>query len=133
MNDNQLGVIREWYSVQEELRRVKKHESELRKEIIDFLLEDKTSGVKTFELPNEMELKITIPRQTDIDKKSLSDKMPILKSRGLVGEESLFSFKPSVSLNAYKYLTDEDKELVNDIISFKTGSASMKIESKKSS
>lgn len=133
INENVKPLIRELYSIQEELRRVKKQESEIRSQVIEAVLNEniKKPGTYSEELGSGVKLKISVPRKVDIDKDKFSEYEGELKQKGLIGESGLIDLKPSVKLTALNYMSDEDKTRFSDLFVHSVGSPSVKFEMEK--
>lgn len=133
VNENVKPLIRELYSIQEELRRVKKQESEIRSQVIEAVLDEnlKKAGTYSEELGSGVKLKISVPRKVDIDKEKFSEYESELRQKGLIGESGFIDMKPSVKLTALNYMSDEDKTRFADMFVYGVGSPSVKFELEK--
>lgn len=129
IKDNQKPILREYYSIQEELRRVKKLEGELRAQVIEVMLEDVTkAGTFSEELGGGIAVKVTVPKRVEVDKELFTKMEGELNQKGLIGAEGVIQMKPSVSVTAMKYMNDEDKVRYADLFITKTGAPTVKFE-----
>ena len=133
VNENIKPLVRELYTTQEELRRIRKHESELRAQVIEAILDEdvKKAGTYSEQLNDQVKLKISIPRKVEVDKEKFSEYEGELRQKGLIGETGVIDMKPSVKLTALQYMSEEDKTRFGDLFVHGVGSPSVKFEMEK--
>lgn len=133
INDNQKAVFRDYFKMQEELRRLKKLEAEMRGEVIEIMLNDSKDKPGTYkeDLGNGVEVSVTVPKRVEVNKELFDEMQGELQQRGLIGSEGVIQMKPSVSVTAMKYMNDEDKTRFSDLFVVKTGSPSVKFDMNK--
>lgn len=124
-----MELNRAWYKAKEDLAAAKAHELDLRKQVIAENFGEITSvGTKKQKLGHTADLVLTVPAKADVNLEKFESMRGYLEAQGLIGDDSLFRLKPSVSLTAYKYLEDSVKIVVDDIITHKLGSPTLDVK-----
>lgn len=131
MTPEQKEKLRILYQTQEELRRVKKLEKELRDEVVEMLTTEDDLGSNRSELSDRMDVVVTRGRTLTINIPAFADKEGMMKQRGLIGDNTVIVMKPSVSATAFKHLSEEDKLAFADVFEYKPSAPTVKFETRK--
>jgi hypothetical protein len=133
MNDsNKTELTREWFRVQEQLKELKDHESELRKQVVSAYFEsDLQAGTHKAPIKEGVTLVVSVPKKVTIDKGFFEEHKAELTHRGFIGEDRLIKPKYEVSVSALKHLSDADKAKFGEVFVHSTGSPSVSVEIKK--
>lgn len=132
VNENQLPVVREWHEKKKILDSVKAEEMKLRKESISIVYGDEVKlGTHKAELPNNLQLSLSVSRTISVDKKEFDKYKAEMESKGFIGDDSVIKLEPKVSMKAYDAMSDQDKVRFADVFVHKTSSPSLKVEARK--
>lgn len=132
MNENQKALLSRWYDLLPQLESAKAviaEEQELRKQLSASFFPTPKEGTNVYPLGNGYKLKYA----HKIDRKVDGDALAV--SRSMLGEivdiNSLFEYRPSLSLANYRELTAEQQLAVDRVLIIKPGSGTLTIETPK--
>lgn len=132
IGDNILPLIREWHGKYKALSELKKEEMKLRKESIKAVYGEETKlGTQEAELPNNLQLSLSVGREIKVDNDAFDKYKARMESKGLIGNDSVIKLKPEVSLRAYDAMSDEDKIEFAEVFVHKQSSPALKVEPRK--
>lgn len=119
-------LLEEWYVLQEQMKKDKAREMELRIKIFGAFFPEPEEGTNSFDLPEKWVLKgkRTINRNVDIA--AFTALRPSLEAAGIRVVE-LVEFKPALSISQYRKLTDEQTHLVDQFLIIKDGAPALEI------
>lgn len=128
-DDEIMKLNRAWYKAKSDLDQARKHEMDLRKEVIARNFGDiKFSGTSTEKLGHNAQLVLTVPAKVNIDIDKFESMRGYLEAKGLIGNDKLFKLKPSISLTALKNLDDSTRITIEDMLEHKLGSPSLEVK-----
>lgn len=128
-----------WFTMQEELKKLKASEMMLRKRIFGHYFPDPKEGTNTSVLPDTYQLKGVHV----INRKIIEESMQALCYRpqlaeGVYGKskleeagvrvDQLVKWKPELAISVYRELTEEQRHLVDQMLLIDAGSPQLKIE-----
>ena len=116
----------EWNNLSDELDRVKAKEMAMRKELFGEIFTAPTEGVNKFELPGGWKLNATYKLDRKPDEALLHGTLTKLAERG-VEVADLIKITPSLSVSAYKKLSEADRKLMDEALIIKPASPSMEL------
>lgn len=132
MVDTKIALARAWYHIQEQMKKLKSEESDLRKEVISSYFGDKEdSGTSKESLNENLELVLTRSATLGIDKDEFEKFETQLKADGLIGPDSVIVLKPVASLTAYKYLPENLKVKYRSVFVHGVSAAQLKTQARK--
>lgn len=118
--------LNEWYAAQEQLKKLKEREMELRKKIFAFCFPSPVEGTNTYQLAEGFVIKGKYP----ITRKVQIELYDVVKDRireaGVVLED-LLKWEPSLVLSEYRKLSDEQRQAVDMCLEVKPGSPALEI------
>ena len=114
------SYLQEWYSIQEQLKKLKAREALLRKAIFEHYFPDPKEGTSSTDIGNGWSLKGKHVVNRDIDEAALGVFKNSEKAE-LVAVDSIVRYKPELKLREYKQLTEEQKHLVDNFLIIKPG------------
>lgn len=133
-NEVTQADLSEWYSLKDQLAKVKAAEMLLRLKIYKGLFKDPKEGTNSLPLAEGWVIKAKRVINRDIDIAALNvnamvdpaTNMSRLTSHG-IHPEQLVKWKPELVTTAYRALTAEQMEIFNECLSIKDGSPSIEI------
>lgn len=127
MTEVNAEMLNRWYTVNEQLTKLKKEELSLRRELFAAAFSDPKEGSKENKLPLAdgfiLQGDYKINRTVDPAVVSTLAKMPNVAP--LV--ERLINYKPTLILSEWRKLSDEDRILVADMVTEKPGTPALKV------
>lgn len=124
-----------WYKVSEESAKLRAQEMELRREIVDEFFTDAGEGTSTISLDYGKALKVNKTITRSVDAAQLEALKVLAHEQGktsvLVAIDTLFTYKPSLSVSEWKELTDDERKVFAEIVTEKPGAPSLSIETPK--
>lgn len=130
-DDNTTPLIRAWYKVSDEKKRIIEEEKALRSQVIEAVFGEVKVGTQKHDLPNNMELVLSASGKISVDKDEFLKHKAHMEKKGLIGEESVVKLKPEVSMTAYKYLSQEDKVTFDSVFKHGLNSPQLEVRAKK--
>jgi hypothetical protein len=124
------ALINEWYQADGQQRHWQEKERELRAKVVAAFGKkgDDATGTTNIELPAGWNLKIV----QNLDYKLNDEKLDAaLAQFDPVLAEALIGWKPSLATSVYKKLAPEQQALLNDCLTIKPSSPSVKLEAPK--
>lgn len=123
-----------WFTMQEELKKLKASEMMLRKRIFGHYFPDPKEGTNTFVLPDDYQLKGKHTIQRDVDQgaylamnaKDPQSEKSQFEMQGINGD-ALVEWKPSLKLSLYRELTAEQQQFFDRCLLVKPGSPALEI------
>lgn len=108
------------------LAKLKNDEMELRKALADAAFNDHSEGTHTRELADGRVLKCVFPMNRSVDAANVQ---AVNEQIHKMGEDArdLFTWKPSVSMTAYKKLSPEAQKIADLAITTRPGSPTLKV------
>lgn len=132
MTDNRTKLARDWYSSKEELDRAKKLEGELRKATIEaYFGEEKVAGSRKESLSSKANLVYSASKRITIVADKFKEFEAQLRAKGLIGDGKLITMKPTVSLTAYKHLSDEAKAQFDELFEHSVSAPQLSVKLEK--
>lgn len=127
-NENQLPLVRELFAAKENMDQAKERYDAARKAVQEAMVDDSVPGTTHFRLSDTMKMTVSVGRTIDVDKNAFRDQYAAMRNRGLIGDNSVIQMKPSVSVTAFKYLSDEDKAQFGHVFRMKTSAPQIKFD-----
>lgn len=132
-------LAQQWYTVQSQLEQLKLQERELRETLVDSEMFDPTKekGTQRYALGLGYSLKIMKPQTVSVQNKNGEAFAAVAQLRNL-GESSadkanrLFNFEAKLKSSVYKELTDDEKAIIDPLITYRNGTPQMSLEEPKS-
>lgn len=128
MTEDEKVELRAWATAKSDLDKAKVIEKELRDKVIGMFFKIDRSGTQKQNINNTHRLSFSQPVKNSINKEKFAEKKAQLEMKGLIGEGKLFKLEPKLDGKAFKYITDEDKKILGDMIEEGFGSPSIKVE-----
>lgn len=129
MNRDQM--IMAWKDLKEQLAIVKEQEMSMRKQLVEADFSPEYDGTQTLELGGGYELKATNKKNY-----KLSDKESVEKALSNYEDEKLadrlIKWKPELVKKEYKNLSDEDRKIIDIVITTTFGAPTLKLVEPKS-
>lgn len=118
--------LEDWYKLQEDLSRIKNQEMLLRKKIFSHFFKTPKEGTNTHPLADGYALKggYVIDRKVDIA--LLTNFNEKLKDAG-VSVDKLVKYEPKLAVSEYRTLTEEQRQLFDQVLIIKPGAPSLEI------
>lgn len=116
-----------WFQMVEQLNKLKATEMLMRKRIFNAYFPDPKEGTNTFLLPDGYQLKGVHVVNRKVDEPALTVLTPAFQEKQLKLDD-LIQRKPTLSVSAYRELTDEERTLFDQALIIDIGSPSLKIE-----
>lgn len=125
---NTLGPtdLADWYKMQEEMSKLRVNEMFLRKKIFAALFPDPREGTNSYELPDGYVVKGVYSITRDVDQGTLQSCAELLRNNG-IRVDDLVTYKPSLAKANYNRLTEEQKQMFDQVLIVKPGSPSLEI------
>lgn len=114
--------ITKWQELKTQMEDIQNQERAIRKEITDFILEDKIEGSKTIKF-NGSKLTATAVLNYSIDKSALE----VFYSQLTEADLASIEYKPSINASKFRKLSEQS--LMHEIVSVKPGMSQLKIVS----
>jgi len=121
-----LEKISEWYKVSKDLAQLKQREHFLRVAVFNGFFPEPKEGTNNFSLPNDYVLKGKYNINRNVDKAALTALTPNMREEG-VNVDELFEWKPELKKSIYNGLTDEQRNLVDQVLKIKPGSPGLEV------
>ena len=118
--------LEDWYKLQEDLSRIKNAEMLLRKKIFDHYFKAPKEGTNTQPLRDGYALKGGYVINRAVDVALLTNFNEKLKSAG-VSVDKLVKYEPKLAVSEYRTLTEEQRQLFDQVLVIKPGSPSLEI------
>lgn len=115
-----------WYTMSGELKKLKAKESLLRKRVFGHYFPAPAEGTNSLDLPDNYVLKGTYPITRNVDEGAFTALKEDFRAKG-INPDLLVNWKPSLAKAAYNKLTAEEKQLFDQVLIIKPGSASMEV------
>lgn len=115
-----------WYTMQDDLKKLKAMEMLLRKKIFKFYFPNPTEGTNNFALPDDYMLKGVHSIDRQIDEAALVANAEAYKERNIAVAD-LVRYKPDLVKSAYNKLTEEEKKFFDLALIIKEGSPALTI------
>lgn len=119
--------LSEWYNMSAKLKVLKMQESKLRRGLFAFFFPQPKEGTNTHQLPDDCELKAVLPYDRKVDEALLDNYRDTMEGAG-INIDKVFKFKPELSKANYNKLTDEQKEIVDEVLVVRPGSPQFTIK-----
>ncbi len=128
------ATLTEWYAITRQIAELKTREMTLRKtiEASTFFDQSKLKGTQTKELGAGYQLKLVRRITTKVENKKNEAFDALIKLRNLGGisiehANDLFTFDANMKTTVYNLLSDEEKSIIDPIVTTKQGSPDLKI------
>lgn len=123
----ELSQFAELAKMQKDLELLKENEMKLRKEVFDLVSKkgEITKGTNNIALPDGWALKVVAKESVSVEESVFPAVLIKMREAGIL--EDVFKFKPSLVADQYKYLTAEQKAIVNEALVTKPASPEVKI------
>lgn len=118
--------LEDWYKLQEDLSRIRNQEMLLRKKIFDYYFPAPKEGTNTYPLPDGYALKGGYVINRTVDVALLTNFNEKLKDAG-VSVDKLVKYEPKLAVSEYRTLTEEQRQLFDQVLIIKPGSPSLEI------
>jgi hypothetical protein len=126
-----FSKIGRWNELQGQLSSIKDAEMKLRKEIFDACFPSPTEGTNNAEMPEGWTLKGTYKLTRSLDEAALPAVVSELHKHK-VSTDTLITYKPSLSLSAYKKLDPRWQKVLEQAMEIKPGAPSLELVPPKS-
>lgn len=129
MDKNLLAVLTEWHKATQEAEKAKaaiEKEMLLRKKVFALAFPQPKEGTQNFALNDGFVLKGTYKLERKIDEAALPAILPRLRELQ-APVETLFRYKPELSLTVFKNLTAESKLVLSEVITERPTSPTLEI------
>lgn len=125
---NTLGStdLQDWFVMQDQMAKLRVNEMFLRKKIFAALFPDPREGTNSYELPDGYVVKGVHSITRDVDQGTLQSCAELLRNNG-IRVDDLVTYKPSLAKANYNRLTEEQKQLFDQVLIVKPGSPSLEI------
>jgi len=120
-------MITEWFNLSEQVSKLIVHERELRTEIFKRAFPNPERGTNKIRISHGMALVGDYRLNYTVDRPLLEEKLADAKIAPIVHE--IINFQPNVREGAFYKLSDEDRNLVADMITEKPGTPGLEIKS----
>ena len=121
-----LEKISEWYNVARQLAKLKQQEHFMRVAVFNGFFPEPKEGTNNFPLPDDFVLKGKYNINRNVDKAALTALTPNMREEG-VNVDELFEWKPELKKSIYNKLTDEQRNLVDQVLKIKPGSPGLEV------
>lgn len=111
-------LIHRWHTAKTRLDEAKAEEAALRKEVIELFDPEKTEGTENIELANNWKLKAVKKLNYSLDRTATPAALEQLPAETA---DRLVAWSPKLSTSEYKKLSDEHKEIINEVLTIKPG------------
>lgn len=125
---NNGDILSAWRQSQEVLETIKAYEMELRKKVVQDVFKESVTGKNKAEVPGG-ELIFTKKYNTSVDE-TVFDRVAAEAEVVGVDVGSLFKVKHSLDNKKYKMLTDEQKEIVDQVLVTKEAAPTLEFKAK---
>lgn len=115
-----------WYKLQEQLAKLKDQELTLRNKIFKSYFAAPKEGTNTMPLSEGWVLKGEYKINRTVDVATLTAKVALLRTAG-VPMDDLIRYKPELVTTEYRKLTDERRQLFDEVLIIKVGTPSLDI------
>jgi len=122
-----IEKISEWYKTSKELAELKQREHFLRMAVFNGFFPEPKEGTNNFPLPDDFVLKGKYNINRNVDKAALTALTPNMREDG-VNVDELFEWKPELKKSVYNKLTNEQRNLVDQVLKIKPGSPGLSVE-----
>lgn len=126
-----FAKIGRWNDLVSQLSSIKDQEMKLRKEIFDACFPDPVEGTNKIDMPEGWVLKGTYKLTRSLDEAALPAVVAELRKHK-VNTDSLISYKPSLSVSAYKKLDAKWQKVLEQAMETKPGAPSIELVPPKS-
>lgn len=129
LDGNKLALVEEWYVLSKKVEGYKadiERELELRKALQPVLFPDPKEGVNKDDLPDGFVLKLTHKVDRKVSEEELESIREPLAKLG-VSLDTLVKVKHDLVVKEYKQLTEEQKKVVDTVLTTKPGSPTIEI------
>jgi hypothetical protein len=125
---NTLGPtdLNDWYVMQKQMAKLRVSEMFLRKKIFAALFPDPHEGTNSFDLGDGYVVKGVYSITRDVDAGTLQNCADLLRQNG-IRVDDLVNYKPSLAKANYNRLTEEQKQMFDQVLIVKPGSPSLEI------
>ena len=117
--------INEWYRLQQELQTIKTKEMLLRRKIFDVMFSVQ-EGTEYVDLAHGYRLQAVAKLDRTLDAAHL-DVMKDEFRKHKINVDALVKYKPELSIKDYRQLTDEQRNMFDQVLTIKPGAPSLKI------
>jgi len=115
-----------WYKLQEQLEKIKAQEMELRKKIFTAYFPNPVEGTNSAPLTEGWVLKAVYPIRREPEQAALEVLKEELRAKG-IPVDNLIKYKPELVTAMYRQLTDEQRNLFDQVLVIKPGSPQMEV------
>ncbi|UPT53337.1 hypothetical protein [Synechococcus phage Yong-L2-223] len=127
--------LENWHKLAIEVAKLRDQENELRREIVDEFFAGAEEGTNTITLDYGKVLKANVTINRKVDAEQLEALKTTAKDTGktsvLMAIDTLFTYKPSLSVSGWRGMTAEEQKVFADVITEQPGSPSLSIDTPK--
>lgn len=123
--------IGRWNDLQAKLASIKDEEMKLRKEIFEECFPSPTEGTAAVDMPGGWKLKGTYKLTRTLDEAALPAVIAQLHKHK-VSTDQLITYKPSLSLSAYRKMDDKWRKVLEQAMEIKPGAPTLELVAPKS-
>jgi len=124
--DQLLVLLQAWWQDQQQLATLKTREVLRRKEVADLYFTEPKEGVNRVDIGGGFDLKMEHKFNRSVDEQVL-DSLTSKLRKSKVEVDELFTYKPTLSISAYRKLTDEQRQLVDECLVIDVGTPALSI------
>lgn len=132
MTQEQLfSKIGRWTQLSQQLAAIKDEEMKLRKELFEECFPSPTEGTATVDMPEGWKLKGTYKLTRSLDEAALPAVIAELHKHK-VSTDQLITYKPNLSLSAYRKMDDKWRKVLEQAMEIKPGAPTLELVAPKS-
>ena len=132
MTQEQLfSKIGRWTQLSQQLAAIKDEEMKLRKELFEECFPSPTEGTATVDMPEGWKLKGTYKLTRSLDEAALPAVIAELHKHK-VSTDQLITYKPNLSLSAYRKMDDKWRKVLEQAMEIKPGGPALELGAPKS-
>lgn len=123
---NYDAELQRWYGMQQQLKKLRPEEMELRKTLFAHYFPAPKEGTNDFQLANRYKLKGTYGYDYKVDDGAFAAMKDKLREAGINPDE-IVRYKPELVLSKYRKLTEVQRQLLDQCLIIRPSSPSMEI------
>ncbi|AUR88751.1 hypothetical protein NVP2117O_73 [Vibrio phage 2.117.O._10N.261.45.E9] len=123
--NNQL--IFEWQQAAEELKTLRPLEMKLRKQVVEESFAQYKTGTNYADLGNDWRLKFVYKEEPKVDEAAVPAMLEELDKVNPALRDTLFKYKPTLVNSVYKKLTDDERKIVDEVITLRPASPTLEV------
>lgn len=125
--DTALAELAAWYTMQQDLRKLRASEILMRQRIFGKLFPKPKEGTNTYDLPDDYKLKGIHQLYREVDEAQLAPHEKEF-TKAKIDTEELIEWLPHLKVKGYRKLTDKQRKVFDQVLVIKDGMPSLSIK-----